>query len=264
MEEEITVAKSKKVARLACQGSKTMLSIPRQLGGITNCVEANEIDDGACQYGCLGLGTCVAACKFDAIKVGENGIIEIDEEKCIGCGICAKKCPRDVITIVKREQTVYVRCNAKGKGKDKTPLCKTACIGCTICEQRCPFDAIKVVDGLAQIDYTKCRNCGFCVEVCPSVLSYSKVIANVALEEERMTALIDSEECIGCTLCKKVCPMINAISGNRKEAHTVNPDFCVACGACIDKCPKDAIVLKPVKLLAATDVAQIASGSEEV
>lgn len=258
------MAKPKRIARLACQGGASMLKVPRQLEGVTDCVEANKIDDGACQYGCLGLGTCVDACKFDAMKITEDGIVEINEEKCIGCGLCAKKCPRNVITMVKREQTVYVRCNAEGKGKDKIPLCKTACIGCTICEQRCPFDAIHVINGLAQIDYNKCRNCGFCVEVCPSILAHSKVIADAAKEENKLVACIEEEKCVGCTVCKRVCPQVNAITGARKEVHRVNPDFCVSCGACKDKCPKDAIVMKPKELTSTEAVAQIAAAQEKV
>jgi electron transport complex protein RnfB len=241
------VAKFKKIARLACQGGKSMLKVPRKLEGAKSCVEANEIDDGACKYGCLGLGTCVEACKFDAMKINDDGIVEIDEEKCTGCGICARKCPRNLITIVDRKNTVYVRCNAEGKGKDKSLLCKTACIGCTVCEQRCPFDAIKVENGLAKINYEKCRSCGYCAGVCPSLLAYSKVIVNTAKPEDRLIAVIDEEKCIGCTLCKRACPQVNAISGNRKEAHKVNPDFCIGCGACIEKCRKEAITLSPLK-----------------
>lgn len=37
-----------------------------------------------------------------------------------------------------------------------------------ICEKNCPKDAIHVVDGLAQIDYSKCINCGICVSKCPT------------------------------------------------------------------------------------------------
>ena len=44
----------------------------------------------------MGFGSCVAACKFDAIHV-ENNIAYIDQSKCKGCGACAAKCPKKVI-----------------------------------------------------------------------------------------------------------------------------------------------------------------------
>jgi len=261
--EEKAVAKFKKVVRVACQGGKDMLKVPRQLQGVKSCAEANKIADGACQYGCLGLGDCVATCKFGAMQINAAGIVEIDEGKCTGCGVCVKQCPRNVLVHVPdREQTVFVKCNAVGKGKDKRMLCKTPCLGCTICEQRCPFDAIHVVNGLAQIDYSKCRACGICVDICPSYLAYRKVIVNVADPAARKTAVIDAAKCVGCTLCKKACPQVNAITGKLKEAHVVHADFCLGCGACVEKCRKEAITLQPVKLLATQNVGEIAAAKE--
>ena len=39
----------------------------------------------SCTYGCLGYGTCVQACPFDAIHI-ENGIAVVDKEACRACG----------------------------------------------------------------------------------------------------------------------------------------------------------------------------------
>ncbi len=36
---------------------------------------------------------CKDACDDDAIRVGEDGIVEIDEEQCTGCGACVEACP---------------------------------------------------------------------------------------------------------------------------------------------------------------------------
>lgn len=58
-----------------------------------------------------------------------------------------------------------------------------------------------------------------------------------------MVGFTITERCIGCGLCKKVCP-VDAISGQMKERHVINPATCIKCGACEGKCP-----VKPIKAI---------------
>ena len=51
---------------------------------------------------------------------------------------------------------------------------------------------------------------------------------------------IKAEHCKGCTLCKKVCP-VECIEGNTKEAHKIDPEKCIKCGACYEACKFNAI-----------------------
>lgn len=71
------------VATVVCQGTLDRCKTKFQYHGIKDCVAATLVNDGnrACQYACLGLGTCVRACKFDAIHIDENsGIAKVDPE----------------------------------------------------------------------------------------------------------------------------------------------------------------------------------------
>ena len=47
-----------------------------------------------CAQGCLGLGSCVEACRLDAIHIGVHGAAVVDREACVGCGLCVEACPQ--------------------------------------------------------------------------------------------------------------------------------------------------------------------------
>lgn len=69
--------------------------------GLTDCRAAAVLHGGAkvCRIGCLGLGTCIRACPFDALSMGPDGIPVVDEAKCTGCGTCERICPKHIIRL---------------------------------------------------------------------------------------------------------------------------------------------------------------------
>jgi formate hydrogenlyase subunit 6/NADH:ubiquinone oxidoreductase subunit I len=49
-----------------------------------------------------------------------------------------------------------------------------------------------------------------------------------------------SEDCKGCALCVKICP-VDAISGERKQRHVIDPTLCIECDACGFICSLSAV-----------------------
>lgn len=139
-------------------------------GGVPDCRAASMVQGGpkGCEFGCIGLGTCVEACMFEAMRMGSNGVPEIIEERCTACGRCAAVCPKTLISILPESKNVHVRCKSLDKGAAAKKKCGNPCIACKKCEKECPYDAIHVENFLAVIDYDKCTSCGKCVDVCPS------------------------------------------------------------------------------------------------
>ena len=158
----------KMVAHVLCNGGCNAKD-NFEYRGVTDCLAATKVCGGnskACRYGCFGFGSCVAACKFDAIHV-ENGVAVVDKEKCTNCGACREACPHHLIVEVPYKQKVFVNCSNKDKGPAVTKVCANSCIACGMCERTCKFDAIHVVNNVAVIDYSKCKNCTMCAKACP-------------------------------------------------------------------------------------------------
>jgi NADH:ubiquinone oxidoreductase subunit F (NADH-binding)/(2Fe-2S) ferredoxin len=51
---------------------------------------------------------------------------------------------------------------------------------------------------------------------------------------------VQPEVCTGCTVCARNCP-VNAISGERRQAHAIDPDICIRCGICMQVCNFNAV-----------------------
>ena len=171
-------ATQRQVAYVRCTGGGKA-HLKYDYVGLDDCLAAARLPAGGpldCQFGCLGMGSCVKACPFDAIHL-VDGVAQVDEEACKGCKACVATCPRSIITMVPYGQQVKVPCSSKSKGADTRKACDNGCIGCRLCEKNCPADAIHVVDNVAVIDYSKCTACGTCVTKCPRKLITGKDLA---------------------------------------------------------------------------------------
>ncbi|UCE48765.1 MAG: RnfABCDGE type electron transport complex subunit B [Phycisphaerales bacterium] len=123
--------------------------------GIPSCTAANALANvQACVFGCLGLGDCTRACKFDALQV-IDGVATVDYDKCTGCTACSKACPRSLIEMVPfgHENMITVACSSKETGKSTRSICKVGCIACKVCTKQ--SDLFTVQDNLARLDYER-------------------------------------------------------------------------------------------------------------
>ncbi|MFH1729715.1 MAG: FAD-dependent oxidoreductase [Pseudomonadota bacterium] len=93
--------------------------------GTMDCRAATLLYGGSkeCQIGCLGLATCVRACPFNALSMGENNLPVVNKEKCVSCGICADVCPKDIITLT----SSTTRLLSDQKYTDCTAPCQRHC-----------------------------------------------------------------------------------------------------------------------------------------
>ncbi len=63
--------------------------------------------------------------------------------------------------------------------------------------------------------------------------------------KELINYQIIDQKCEGCMLCLKSCP-VDAISGIKKESHTIDKDKCIKCGTCIELCSGKYDAIKTV------------------
>lgn len=53
---------------------------------------------------------------------------------------------------------------------------------------------------------------------------------------------IQADKCVGCTACARNCP-VNAITGEAKKTHYIDPDICIRCGICKQVCNYEAVLV---------------------
>jgi electron transport complex protein RnfB len=228
-----------KIARVFCQGGRSKSQRKFIYTGVMDCTAAVLAAGGdkSCEFGCLGYGTCMRACPFDAIRMSPDNLPQINREKCTACGKCVAACPKQVIELGLMSKPVVISCHSRDKGVDVKKKCQVGCIACGICVRTCPVDAIRIDNNLARIDHGKCISCGLCVKKCPTSAIHDYL-------QPRPKAFIDPGKCSGIDACAKVCP-VNAISGDIRALHVVDQTKCIGCGMCVARCGKKAIALAP-------------------
>lgn len=130
----------RRVARLACAGDRDRSPALASYEGLPSCAAAALVDAGgrSCTWGCLGLGDCERACRFDAITMSPRGLPVVDEARCTACGDCVRACPKDLFHLVPAAQPLWVACSHPGAGSQLVDTCSVACTACGRCVQDAP------------------------------------------------------------------------------------------------------------------------------
>ncbi len=104
--------------------------------GHQSCLTASLLYGGPkrCKEGCVGLGTCVAACPLGAISLS-GGRALVSRSLCTGCGECVDACPKGVISLVPASSEWYVACISHDRAEQKKSDCRSACIACGECSR---------------------------------------------------------------------------------------------------------------------------------
>ncbi len=212
-------------------------------GGIKNGKKFKAVQTGGPSGGCLTEKHLDTPIDFDNLlaagsMMGSGGMIVMDEDDCMvavakfyldfiveeSCGKCSpcrigNKRLYEILTRITEgkgtmEDLEHLR-NLSQVIKD-TALCGLG--------QTSPNPVLSTLDNfydeyVAHIRDHKCPS-----GKCKALLSFR----------------IDPQLCVGCTLCSRNCP-VDAIIGERKEAHFIDTSKCIKCGTCKDKCKFNAI-----------------------
>jgi ferredoxin len=134
------------------------------------CSAASLVSGGGkgCFWGCLGLGDCEVSCDFDAIRMNEHSLPEVDIEKCTACGDCVEACPKDLFTIEPLSHRLWVACKSLDAGDEVLEDCEVGCTACGKCAMDAPGQLIVMEGNLPKINYNLPHTTQKPIERCPT------------------------------------------------------------------------------------------------
>jgi len=213
-------------------------------GGIPEGKKFKAVQTGGPSGGCIPEQFLDTPVDFDELTklgsmMGSGGMIVMDEDTCMvdvaryfieflkgeSCGKCTP-CREG---INRMSQILSNITRGKGKPEDLDTLQDLAEVlsAGALCAlgQTAANPVLSTIryfkdEYLAHINDKKCP-----AGVCRELVSFS----------------IDPEKCEGCMRCIRECPT-GAVSGEKKQPHTINQDMCISCGACYDVCKFGAVI----------------------
>lgn len=226
-------------------------------GGIPNGKTFKAVQTGGPLGGCLPEAYLDTPVDFDSLRaagavMGSGGMIVADEDTCMvefakyfmqfTCDESCGKCPPCRIGSTRMLEVLERITNGQGVPEDIDRI-RVIAAGMqqgSLCAlgQLAPSPVLSTLqhfehEYMAHILEHKCP-----AHKCKAFITY-----------EVIPAL-----CTGCMVCARNCGS-NAITGAKREIHTIDPDICVRCGLCAEVCnfdairiisPRQEIVLQPV------------------
>ncbi len=129
-----TVTVLPKAAFIRCSGDAAK---KEKLPGVETCEAAGKAGffPEECQYGCIGIGSCVEHCTFNAMQL-EDGHVIIDKTKYNGCLACVSACPQELIQVVPKDASNFIPCSSKKS--ENCGVCTYVCSRGLIAERKVP------------------------------------------------------------------------------------------------------------------------------
>ncbi len=215
-------------------------------GGIPNGKKFKAVQTGGPLGGCLSTESLDTPVDFDSLveagaTMGSGGMIVVDEDTCMvefakyfltfasaeSCGKCVP-CRLGG----KRLLEILTRIG-KGEGKpedlDEIEYISRNMKEASLCAlgQLTPGPVMASLHIFRSEYETHIYEKKCPAKVCKGLITYS----------------IIAENCTGCMVCKRNCPA-GAISGEKREVHSIDPTICERCGICIEVCKFDAIMVE--------------------
>jgi NADH-quinone oxidoreductase subunit F len=215
-------------------------------GGIRNGKRFKAVQTGGPSGGCIPVSRIDMPVDYDSLKeagaiMGSGGMIVMDETSCM--------------VDVARYFIRFLLYESCGK-----------CVPCReglkqmfkiledICEGRGEEDHIETLIQLGNY-MTTASLCGLGSSAANPVLSTIRHFRGEYeshIHDKKCTAgvcknlfeyFIDEKMCNGCTLCRLKCPE-KAVSGEKKQAHSIDNSKCIRCGICFNACKFKAIKIQ--------------------
>ena len=122
---EIVTEREPELAFTSCTYGVQDADLIYDYNGAQDCRAAVMLYGGSkeCPIGCIGLGSCVKACKFNAVHIGDENLPIFDPDACVACGACVEACPQDIIVLTSQTQRIV----GEYKSDECTAPCQRAC-----------------------------------------------------------------------------------------------------------------------------------------
>ncbi len=208
-------------------------------GGILEDKEFKAVQTGGPSGGCLPEDMLNLSVDFDSLleagsMMGSGGMVVMDKSTCMvdvaryfldftfeeSCGQC-------VPCRLGTEQMLSILndiCEGRGREGDIELLLELgdSIIKGSICGlgTTAPNPVLSTIKYFREEYQAHIRDHSCPAKVCKSLIVYS----------------INREKCNGCGRCRKYCP-VEAIVGEKKEPHWIDPAKCTKCGICYQECP---------------------------